>query len=96
MSALDKLPPAQRDAAHAALRQVIGTAAIDAVTSVSGGATSAQLFRIDAGGENYLLRIEGMPSPLRNPFQYVSLRIAAEAGIAPRLHYVDEASRASR
>ncbi|NLS71007.1 hypothetical protein E3H11_19175 [Bradyrhizobium brasilense] len=93
MSALDKLPPAQRDAAHAALRQVIGTAAIEAVTSVSGGATSAQLFRIDAGGENYLLRIEGMPSPLRNPFQYVSLRIAAEAGIAPRLHYVDEASR---
>ncbi|MGY3690754.1 aminoglycoside phosphotransferase (APT) family kinase protein [Bradyrhizobium sp. USDA 3240] len=93
MSALDILPPVQRETAHAALREVIGTAAIDAITSISGGATSARLFRIDAGGKNYLLRIEGVPSPLRNPYQYVSLRIAAEAGIAPRLYYVDEASR---
>lgn len=93
MSDLDTLPPVQREAAHAALREVIGTATIDAVTSVSGGATSAQLFRIDAGGWNYLLRIEGVPSPLRNPYQYVSLRIAAEAGIAPRLYYANETSR---
>lgn len=85
MSALDKLAPLGRDAAHAALRQVIGTAAIDAITSISGGATPAQLFRIDAGGENYLLRLDGAPAPLRNPYQYVSLRIAAEAGIAPRV-----------
>ncbi|SEC34472.1 phosphotransferase [Bradyrhizobium erythrophlei] len=93
MSDLDTLPPEQRDAAHVALREVIGAATIDAVTPVSGGATSARLFRIDAGGKNYLLRIEGVPSPLRNPYQYVSLRIAAEAGIAPRLYYVDETSR---
>ena len=56
-SALDPLPPAGRDAAHAALREVIGTATIDAVTSVSGVATAARLFRIDAGRETYLLRI---------------------------------------
>ncbi|WP_342711795.1 phosphotransferase [Bradyrhizobium sp. B124] len=93
MSNLDTLQSEQRDAAHAALREVIGRAAIDAVTPISGGATSARLFRIDAGGKNYLLRIEGGLSPLRNPYQYVSLRIAAEAGIAPRLYYVDEASR---
>ncbi|QOZ33749.1 phosphotransferase [Bradyrhizobium sp. CCBAU 53421] len=93
MSDLDTLPSEQRDAMHAALREVIGTAAIDATTPISGGATSARLFRIDAGGKNYLLRIEGAPSPLRNPYQYVSLRIAAEDGIAPRLYYVDETSR---
>ncbi|GIQ71756.1 phosphotransferase [Bradyrhizobium sp. RD5-C2] len=93
MSDLDTLQPEQRDAAHAALREVIGRATVDAVTPISGGATSARLFRIDAGGKNYLLRIEGVPSPLRNPYQYASLRIAAEAGIAPRLYYVDEASR---
>ncbi|MDH2385556.1 phosphotransferase [Bradyrhizobium sp. CER78] len=93
MSALDTLSPAERDAANAALREVIGTQTIDAVTSVSGGATAARLFRIDAGGGNYLLRIEGAPSPLRNPYQYVSLGIAASAGIAPRLYYVNETSR---
>lgn len=93
MSDLDTLQPAERDAAHAALREVIGRTTADAVTPISGGATSARLFRIDAGGKNYLLRIEGVPTPLRNPHQNVSLRIAAEAGIAPRLYYVDEASR---
>ncbi|MHC2333872.1 phosphotransferase [Bradyrhizobium sp. USDA 4454] len=93
MSVLDTLTQAERDAAHTALREVIGAAPIDAVASVSGGATSARLFRIDAGGGNYLLRIEGLPSPLRNPYQYVSLRIAAEAGIAPRLYYANETSR---
>jgi aminoglycoside phosphotransferase (APT) family kinase protein len=93
MSNLDSLPPPEREAAHAALREVLGAAPIDSVTPVSGGATAARLFRIDAGGRHYLLRMEGEPSPLRNPHQYISLRIAAEAGIAPRLHYVDESSR---
>ncbi|WP_143271521.1 hypothetical protein [Bradyrhizobium mercantei] len=47
---------------------------------VSDGATSGQLFPIDARGENYyLLRIDGAPVPLRNPYQYVSLRIALES-----------------
>src|SRR5204863_2326269 len=45
------------------------------------------------GGRRYLLRIEGTPSPLRNPHQYVSMRIAAEAGIAPSILHIDEASR---
>ena len=90
MNDLDTLPLVQREAAHDALRDVLGAAQIDAVTPVSGGATAARLYRIDARGRSYLLRMEGPPSPLRNPHQYVSLRIAAEAGIAPRLHYVNE------
>lgn len=93
MSNLDSLPPPERDAAQAALREVLGAISVDAVTPVSGGATAARLFRVDAGGWHYLLRMEGEPSPLRNPHQYVSLRIAAEAGIAPRLYYVDETAR---
>jgi hypothetical protein len=39
------------------------------------------------------LRVEGEPSPLRNPHQYVSMRIAAEAGIAPEIRYLDTAAR---
>ena len=105
MSDLDTLPPEQRDAAHAALREVIGRVTVDAVTPISGGTTGARLFRIDAGGRRYLLRAEGLVSPLQrlriegpasalqNPHQYTSLRIAAEAGVAPRLYYADEGSR---
>jgi hypothetical protein len=36
--------------------------------------------------------VEGEPSPLRNPRQYVSMRIATEAEIAPAIHYIDEAA----
>jgi len=101
----DTLPPSQRDAARAALADVIGAAPVDAVVPVTGGMTAARLFRIDSGGHQYLLRLEGtvgplerlgfelLESPLRNPHQYVSLRIAAESGIAPRVYYVNETSR---
>jgi aminoglycoside phosphotransferase (APT) family kinase protein len=92
-SHFDALPEAQRSAARAALSHVLGPVPLDAVSPVSGGATAAAIFRLDAGGRRYLLRIEGPASPLRNPHQYVSLQLASEAGIAPKLHYADAATR---
>ena len=89
----DALPEDRREAAHAALRHVLGAVPIDAATPLAGGITTAAVFRIDAGVHRYVLRVEGIPSPMRNPYQYQSMRIAAEAGIAPRLYYADEDSR---
>jgi Ser/Thr protein kinase RdoA (MazF antagonist) len=74
------------------LAAVFGSTPVGAVTPVSGGASGASIFRVEAGGRHCLLRIEGPPSPLRNPHQYISLRIAAEAGLAPRLIHVDDAN----
>jgi hypothetical protein len=93
MAHFEMLSAEQRDTAHAALRRVLGTVPIDEVIRLSGGATSAAVLRVEAGGHRYVLRIEGQPSPLRNPHQYASLRIAAEAGIAPRIHDIDEDDR---
>lgn len=78
------------DRVRAALIEAFGSAPVGDVTAVGGGATSASLFRAEVSGRACLVRFEGEPSPLRNPHQYQSLRIAAEAGIAPTLHYVDE------
>lgn len=89
----DALPDERREAAHTALRHVLGAVPVDMVTSLSGGITTAAVFRIDAGKHSYVLRVEGTPSPLRNPHQYRSMRIASEAGIAPRLYHADEDSR---
>ncbi len=89
----DRLSAQQREAVFAALRNVLGSVPIDAVTPLKGGATAAAILRIDAGKRSYLLRIEGAPSPLRNPHQYVSLRIATDAGLAPRLYYHDDVER---
>jgi hypothetical protein len=87
------LSAAQRDQAHAALTGAFGRAPIDGVAPVAGGASTASTFRIDTGNRHYLLRVEGEPSPLRNPHQYVSMRIAAESGIAPQIRYLDEVAR---
>jgi aminoglycoside phosphotransferase (APT) family kinase protein len=89
----DALAAEQRENVRAALAAAFGSAKVDAVTPIAGGASTASIFRLDVGGRAYLLRVEGQPSPLRNPHQYVSMRIAAEAGIAPKIHYIDETAR---
>ena len=89
----DALPEDRRQAALGALRRAVGSVPIDAAIRLTDGVTTAAVFRVDAGGHRYVLRVEGTPSPLRNPHQYISMRIAADAGIAPRLHYFDEADR---
>src|ERR1700675_4604527 len=89
----DALAAASRETARAALSAAFGATQIGAVAPIAGGATSGSVFRVDAGGRRYVLRVEGEPGPLRNPHQYLSMRIAAEAGIAPRIHYVDETAR---
>lgn len=83
----------RRDAVGSALAATFGSLPTGAVTPISGGASTAATFRVEVGKQKYLLRIEGAPSPLRNPHQYVSMHIAAEAGIAPKIHYIDEVSR---
>jgi hypothetical protein len=92
-SRFDAFPVAHRDSASAALSAAFGSAPIGAVTTMTGGATTASVYRVEVGERRYLLRIEGEPSPLRNPHQYTSMHIAAEAGIAPKIHYVDEVAR---
>jgi hypothetical protein len=89
----DALPTARREAVRSAIVAAFGTVPIGAITPIAGGASTASTFRLEAGGRHYLLRAEGEPSPLRNPHQYVSMRIAAEAGIAPDIHYIDEVAR---
>ncbi|MBX9647760.1 MAG: phosphotransferase [Xanthobacteraceae bacterium] len=89
----DALPAAHRDIAREALTAACGMAPIDAIVAMTGGMTTASVFRVEAGPRKYLLRIEGEPSPLRNPHQYKSMAIAAAARIAPEVHYVDEVAR---
>jgi len=79
----------QRHTAHQAINSVLGTAAVVTIRPMTGGVSGAFVFLVEASGRRFVLRIEGPASPLRNPHQYLSMRIAAEEGIAPRLHYLD-------
>lgn len=89
----DAFPAAQRDAVRSALIAAFGSAPVGAVTPLTGGISGASIFRFETGERRYVVRVEGPASPLRNPHQYVALRMAADAGLAPRLYHVDEASR---
>lgn len=86
---LDTLPAAERDTALAAIRTVLGANATVAIRPVTGGKSGALVYLVESSGQRFVLRMEGQASPLRNPHQYDAMRLAAEAGIAPRLHYLD-------
>jgi Phosphotransferase enzyme family len=76
-----------------ALDAAFGSAKASAIMPIEGGASGASPFRVEIGDRCCLVRVEGAPSPLRNPHQYESMRIAAEAGIAPEIYFIDEAAR---
>lgn len=59
------------------------------VRAVGGGASGALTYRVEAREGLFLLRGETLGGPLRNPHQYECMQIAADAGIAPPIRYVD-------
>jgi aminoglycoside phosphotransferase (APT) family kinase protein len=90
---LEGIPGAQGDVARQALKDAFGVRPIEAISPATGGITTALALRVQVDGRAYLLRVEGEPSPLRNPYQYASMRIAADAGIAPEIRHMDESAR---
>jgi aminoglycoside phosphotransferase (APT) family kinase protein len=87
---LVSIPEAQRVSAREAVASAFGTVAVTAIEPVMGGASGALAYRIELGARRYLLRIETHRSPLRNPHQYACMQIAADAGLAPGLHYTND------
>jgi hypothetical protein len=81
------------DKARAALKTAFGSISPDRIALLDGGISGAYPYRVDVGNRSYLIRVEGAASPLRNPHQYESMWIASEAGIAPKVHFVDKDSR---
>lgn len=81
---------------HGAVRDAFaatyGKAAVECLGPVTGGASGAVALQLAAGPHRHLLRVETFRSPMRNPHQYACMATAAEAGIAPTLHYADAES----
>jgi hypothetical protein len=82
-----------REALRRACKATFGSAPVEMIAPIGGGASGAHPFRVQIGGRRYLARLEGPASPLRNPHQYEAMRIASAAGIAPHVHYINEANR---
>lgn len=88
-----ELGAAQRQAALTAVKTVLHANVSTSIRPLGGGKSGAFVFLVEAATKRFVLRLEGTPSPLRNPHQYETMRIAADAGLAPAIHYVDADSR---
>ncbi len=76
--------------AAAALRAAFGNAPVTGVRPIAGGFSGAQVFRLEAEGGVWLLRLANGRDAFRDPARWFEcLRIAAAAGIAPPLRYAD-------
>ena len=88
---LDEVPAAERELAREAIRAVFDRHPFT-LERVLGGASGALAFRVTSRERSQLLRIERRGITLRNPHQYRCMAIAAEAGIAPPIRFLDDSS----
>ena len=90
------IPDHKREVVARALREAFGVDAFDDIRVLSGGLSTALVFRMVVRGNPYLLRVimktDAMNDPTR---QYACMKIAAEAGIAPRIWYASIEDRVS-
>ena len=65
------------------------------IARVPAGQSGAGVYRVDAGGEAYVLKVTGEDEPLDRWRRALHIRrLAADAGLAPRVVHVDEGRRA--
>jgi len=90
---IDLISEDRRQRARSALAAAFGRSPVTSLEPISMGA-SALSFRIEVGGRPYVLRLESSRrDEVRDPHRhYVCVRAAAEAGIAPAVHYADPAA----
>src|SRR5262249_18938253 len=86
------LPDGKHDAVKRALSEVFGAPQFDDIALLRGGLSTALVFRVVVQRTPYLLRLimPGAPAGGTAARQFACMRIAAEAGIAPRIVYTSE------
>lgn len=84
------VPEHLHDAVSNGLRTAFAGTQVALADPVTGGASGATTLRLQINQRAYLLRVEAARTPWRNPHQYTCMRLAAEAGVAPPLRYVDD------
>jgi aminoglycoside phosphotransferase (APT) family kinase protein len=83
------IPEAKQPAVARALDQAFGVHEIDDIRPLTGGLSTARVFRIVVRNRPYLLRLTMPGAPAGDPAgQLASMKTAADAGIAPRIWYV--------
>jgi hypothetical protein len=81
------IPQEKSQALNRGLREAFGVTEFEDISRITGGRTSSLVFRIIVRGSPYLLKIiTRQEDPTRH---YTCMKVAAEAGLAPRVWYTD-------
>jgi aminoglycoside phosphotransferase (APT) family kinase protein len=90
------IPEAKRPMVERALRAAFGVVRADEVRRLTGGLSTALVYRLTVSGNPYVLRVimneDAGWEPTRH---FANMQAAAEAGIAPRVLYASVADRVS-
>ena len=95
------IPEAKKDVVARALREALGVTEFEDIRRLTAGLSSAIVFRIVVRGCPYLLRLIMSTDATAGPGQgdqtrhFACMRMAAEAGIAPRVWYARTEDRIS-
>jgi hypothetical protein len=84
------IPEIKRAAVEQALQDTFNTTVVESIESLTGGLSSALVYKIMVSDKPYVLRVIMQPDALNAPVrQYVCMNLAAKAGIAPHVYYAN-------
>ena len=90
------IPESKRNAVKQALKIAFGISDFEDISALTTGLSPALIFRMVVLGKPYLLRIIASEDAMSDPAHwYNSMRMAAEAGLAPHVWYTSLADRVS-
>ncbi len=90
------IPEIKENAVKNALQSTFGVSEFEDIRKLTAGLSSALVFRIVVQGKPYLLRIITRTDAMGDPtHQYDCMKMAAEAGLAPRIWYTSIEDRIS-
>jgi aminoglycoside phosphotransferase (APT) family kinase protein len=95
------IPEAKKEAVARALREAFGVTGFEDIRMMTAGLSAALVFRIVVRGRSYLLRIvvdtdiHAGPGRGDQTHHFACMKLAAQAGIAPRVWYTSTEDRVS-
>ncbi len=89
MSEIKNIPNSKVTVVSAALKETFGTTDIAEPVLMGGGLSGSSVYKLEVAGKPYVLKIE-QPNPAASGSS--SLKLASDAGVAPKLYYQDAAA----
>ena len=90
------IPESKTAAVSRALQTALGSSEYESISELTAGLSSALIYKIVVGGKPYLLRVIMRNDAMADPTHYYGcMKVAADAGLAPRIWYASSEDRIS-